>query len=119
MDEIQSFSMRVNPERKQFEVQLNLANGQTTASISPALAGELVLALVRSGAESGEYTLAQVAQPFVVEDVNFRLHQGQLVLVQALQGGFALTSNVDQQKLIDLHHQIEQLLAGAKPPIVQ
>lgn len=119
MNQIQSIALRTNSNSTAFEVLLNTAKGPIPVSMSPEVAGTLAIALVRSGAESGDHTLALVAQPFVVEDVNFRLHQGQLVLVQALQGGIALTSSIDQQKLLDLQQQIDQLLAGAKPPTVQ
>lgn len=119
MTEVESFALRVNQNKTGFEVRLQTSAGSIELSLSPEVAGNLALALVRSGAESGEHKLAQVAQPFVVEDANFRMHQGQLVLVQELQGGIALTSNMDQQKLLDLELQIEQLLAGTKPPTVQ
>lgn len=119
MDQVINFALRVNAEKTAFEVQLNTSTGPVEVALSPEVASDLAALLVRSGAESGIAELAQVAQAFSVEEVNFRLYNGALVLVQELQAGLALTSSVDREKLLELQEQIHQLLQGASPRVIQ
>lgn len=118
MDEIQSFAMRVNHERKQFEVQINLPKGQVMASMSPTLAGDFAGQIALQAAQSGLPEMNAAARHFVIQKLEFRRLDGRLVMVQQCDGGLMLYSNVTDQMLLDLQHQIDLLANGASPPPV-
>lgn len=119
MQKIDKFALRTNSKVPSFELQLTTSTEPIEVSLSPEIAGQLALSLVRLGGASGVAALAQVGAPFVVENVSFRLYNGALVLLQELQGGMALYSNVDQHQLLAIREEIDQLLSGHSPPSLQ
>ncbi|UIS65442.1 viron-encapsulated RNA polymerase [Acidovorax phage AP1] len=119
MQKIKTFALRTNEEVPAFELKLNTDIAPIEVSLSPEIAGQLALALVQCGGQSGVAALAQVGAPFVVQHVSFRLYNGSLVLLQELQGGMALYSSIDRNELLGLRDEIDRLLEGHSPPSMQ